>query len=248
MSETVEKHGATCARMLVVQALAYVVFIAAALAFSATQDPLGGPAATGVAVVAVAVLAVFHVCWPFRAGVADRVIGAAAGLLSLACVSTALGSVVVPASDAIMNDELARNTYPMMRWAAAVAGLLVLLTVVAFGRQMAREERSHLIRALSHCVTGGAASLSLGGWVFLPYVVAAGRNAGATGNMPKFVALIAAMAVVALLLAYASVFWLRELDPADNACEPWVGVALLPVMLFGLAVFAAALLIQIVGW
>ena len=172
---------------------------------------------------------------------ADRIIGVVAGVLSLACVSTSLGSMVVPANDAIMSNELARNTYPMLRWAAAVAGLLVLLTVVAFGRQMAREERSHLIRALSHCVTGGAASISLGGWVFLPYVVAAGRHAGATAGTTKFVALIVVMVVVALVLAYASVFWCRELDAADNVREPWVGVALLPVMLFGLAVFAAAL-------
>ena len=78
--------------------------------------------------------------------------------------------------------------------------------------------------------------------------MAAGRHAGATAGTTKFVALIVVMVVVALVLAYASVFWCRELDAADNAREPWVGVALLPVMLFGLVVFAAALLIQIVGW
>ena len=248
MSETMEEHGAKCTRMLGVQALAYVVFIVVALVFSAMRGPRDGVSSASVAVVAVVVLAVFHVCWPFRAGMADRIIGAVAGVLSLACVSTSFGSMVVPANDAIMSNELTRNTYPMLRWAAAVAGLLVLLTVVAFGRQMAREERSHLIRALSHCVTGGAASISLGGWVFLPYVVAVGRHAGATAGTTKFVALIVVMVVVALVLAYASVFWCRELDAADNAREPWVGVALLPVMLFGLVVFAAALLIQIVGW
>jgi len=247
MSESMEKRGAKCARMLGVQALAYAVFIAVALAFSAMQGPSGTAGATGIAVVAVVVLAVFHVCWPFRAGIADRIIGAVAGVLSLACVATALGSKIVPASDAIMGNELTRNTYPMMRWAAAVAGLLVVLTVVAFGRQMARENRSHLIRALSHCVTGGAASISLAGWVFLPYVVAAGHDVGGSLGMPGYVALIAVMVVVALLLAYASVFWLKELDPADDARAPWVGVAMLPVMLFGLMVFAAALLVQIVG-
>lgn len=247
MSESMEKRGAKCARMLGVQALAYAVFVVVALAFSAMQGPSGTTDAAGIAVVAVAVLAVFHVCWPFRAGIADRIIGAVAGVLSLACVATALGSKIVPASDAIMGNELTRSTYPMMRWAAAVAGLLVVLTVVAFGRQMARENRSHLIRALSHCVTGGAASISLAGWVFLPYVVAAGHHAGGSLGMPGYVVLIAVMVVVALLLAYASVFWLKELDPADDARAPWVGVAMLPVMLFGLMVFAAALLVQIVG-
>ena len=50
----------------------------------------GASSSGGVAVVAVALLAVFHVCWPFRAGMADRIIGAVAGVLSLACVSTSL--------------------------------------------------------------------------------------------------------------------------------------------------------------
>ena len=110
MSESREKRGAKCARMLGVQALAYAVFIAVALAFSAMQGPSGTAGATGIAVVAVVVLAVFHVCWPFRAGIADRIIGAVAGVLSLACVATALGSKIVPASDAIMGNELTRNT------------------------------------------------------------------------------------------------------------------------------------------
>ena len=126
MSETVEEHGAKCTRMLGVQALAYVVFIVVALVFSAMRGPMDGVSSASVAVVAVVVLAVFHVCWPFRAGMADRIIGAVAGVLSLACVSTSFGSMVVPANDAIMSNELTRNTYPMLRWAAAVAGLLVL--------------------------------------------------------------------------------------------------------------------------
>ena len=110
MSETVEEHGAKCTRMLGVQALAYVVFIVVALVFSAMRGPMDGASSASVAVVAVVVLAVFHVCWPFRAGMADRIIGAVAGVLSLACVSTSFGSMVVPANDAIMSNELTRNT------------------------------------------------------------------------------------------------------------------------------------------
>ena len=94
---------------------------------------------------------------------------------------------------------------------------------------------------------GGAASISLAGWAFLPYVVVTGQFVEGEASTGKFVALIVAMIVVALLLAYASVFWMKELDPAEDAREPWVGVAMLPVMLFGLVVFAAALLVQIVG-
>lgn len=248
MSESVEKRGAGCARMLAVQAAAYAVFIVVALLLSAVSGPMSETVVYGLAAVALIVLVVFHVCWPFRAGLADRIIGVVAGLLSLVFVSTTLGEKLVPANEKIMNDALLRNTYPMMCWAAAVAGLLVLLTVVSFGRQMLREERSHLIRALSHCVTGGAASISLAGWAFLPYVVTAGQFAKAEVITTKFVVLVVAMIMAALLLAYASVFWMKELDPAEDAREPWIGVAMLPVMLFGLVVFAVALLIQVVGW
>lgn len=248
MNESVEKRSAGCARMLGVQAAAYVVFIVVALLLSAVRGSMSTTVVYGLAAVALVVLVVFHVCWPFRAGVADRIIGMVAGLLSLVFAATTLGKKLVPSDEKIMNDELLRNTYPMMCWAAAVAGLLVLLTVVSFGRQMLREERSHLIRALSHCVTGGAASISLAGWAFLPYVVVAGQFVEGEASTGKFIALIVAMIVVALLLAYASVFWMKELDPAEDAREPWIGVAMLAVMLFGLVVFAAALLVQIVGW
>ena len=235
-------------RMLGVQALAYVALVAVALVSASVCGPLGDAVFYGLAAVVLVVLVAFHVCWPFRAGMADRVIGFVAGVLSLIAVATPVSTLLLPMNARMFASALHRNTYPMARWAAAVAGLLVLLIIVSFARQMLRAERSHLIRALSHCVTGGAASISLAGWVFLPYVVASGQSAVELMIVPKFVALVAVMVVVALMLAYASTFWLKELDPDPSVRAPWVGVALLPVMLFGLMVFAAALLIQVVGW
>ncbi|NMN01952.1 hypothetical protein [Bifidobacterium panos] len=238
--ETTAKWDA--GRMLGVQALAYVVLV-----LTSVCGPLADVVFYGLAVVALVVLVAFHVCWPFRAGMADRVIGFVAGLLSLIAVATPVSTLLLPMNARMFASALHRNTYPMARWAAAVAGLLVLLIIVSFARQMLRAERSHLIRALSHCVTGGAASISLAGWVFLPYVVAS-QSVVELVIVPKFMALVAIMVVVALVLAYASTFWLKELDPDPSVRAPWVGVALLPVMLFGLMVFAAALLIQVVGW
>ena len=235
-------------RMLGVQALAYVVLVVVTLLLAPACGPLADVVFYGLAVVALVVLVAFHVCWPFRAGMADRVIGFAAGVLSLIAVATPASTLLLPMNARMFASALHRNTYPMARWAAAVAGLLVLLIIVSFARQMLRAERSHLIRALSHCVTGGAASISLAGWVFLPYVVASGQSAVELVIVPKFVALVAVMVVAALVLACASTFWLKELDPDPSVRAPWVGVALLPVMLFGLMVFAAALLIQVVGW
>ena len=235
-------------QMLGVQALAYVLLVGVALLLASVCGALSDAMFYGLAVVALVVLVAFHMCWPFRAGMADRVIGFVVGVLSLVAAATPVSTLLLPMNAQMFASALRRNTYPMACWAAAVAGLLVLLIIVAFARQMLRAERSHLIRALSHCVTGAAASISLAGWVFLPYVVASGQNAVDLAIAPKFVALIVVMVVAALLLAHASTFWLKELDPDPAVPAPWVGVALLPVMLFGLMVFAAALLIQVVGW
>lgn len=235
-------------QMLGVQALAYVVLVGVALVLASVSGSLGDMVFYGLAVVALAALVAFHVCWPFQAGVADRVIGFVVGVLSLIAAATPMSTLLLPMNAQMVASALRRNTYPMACWAAAVAGLLVLIIIVSFARQMLRAERSHLIRALSHCVTGAAASISLAGWVFLPYVVASGQSAVELAIVPKFVALVAVMVVAALVLAYASTFWLKELDPDPAVPAPWVGVALLPVMLFGLMVFAAALLIQVVGW
>lgn len=96
MNESVEKRSAGCARMLGVQAAAYVVFIVVALLLSAVRGSMSTTVVYGLAAVALVVLVVFHVCWPFRAGVADRIIGMVAGLLSLVFVSTTLGEKLVP--------------------------------------------------------------------------------------------------------------------------------------------------------
>lgn len=264
--------------MLGVQAGAYLLFavfggVWAGLSVSGADAAAKGVAAlpSGVAPALIAamlfVLCCFHANWPFRATLVDRAIGVIVGLLSVIAVSSPLMSIY-GISDVDAGDPMKLRTYPMAKWAAAVAGLLVLLTIVSFARQMARENRSHLIRALSHCVTGGAASISLAGWFYLPYVAVAGRAslsggaAGAGAGVPAgagvgsvtpnevgagvFIGVVIVMALFAVVLAVASVWWLDELDPDPKTRSPWVGVALLPVMFYGLVVFAAALFLQLV--
>lgn len=196
-----------------------------------------------VAVLIAAVLVAFHVFWPFRATMIDRAIGLIAGVLSLVGVSLPLLSIVEPGGDGDA-DPLKLRAYPMASWAATVAGLLVVLTIVSFARQMLRAERSHLIRALSHCVTGGAASISLAGWAFMPYIGATRPSMGVGTGV--YVGVIVVMVLFALVLGTASVWWLKELDPAPEDRSPWIGVALLPVMFYGLVVFAAALFLQLI--
>lgn len=253
------RWGAKRGAMLGVQAFAYVVFVLIGVAWggftAGSPDSTGGATAVPAAVAGAMivpmlfVLGDFHMYWPFRATLVDRAIGLIAGALSIVCAASPLLSIYGP-SDVAAADPLKLSAYPMASWAAAVAGLLVVLTIVSFGRQMARENRSHLIRALSHCVTGGAASISLAGWAFLPYVTIAGRAsfAGASGavGVGAFLGVVALMVLFALVLAVASVWWLGELDPDPAARHPWMGVAMLPVMFYGLVVFAAALFLQLI--
>ena len=72
--------------------------------------------------------------------------------------------------------------YQLVRWAACFAILLIAATIIAFGRQMVRAERSHLIRALSHCMTGAVVSVSAAGWCFVPDLIDMGSATMALGD------------------------------------------------------------------
>ena len=50
---------------------------------------------------------------------------------------------------------------------------------------------------------------------------------------------------MAVALTVCSYFWHRDADPEPDARSPWIGLALLPVMLTGLAVGLAALAIVV---
>lgn len=143
-------------------------------------------------------------------------------------------------------------------WIAGVGGLLILLIVISFGRQMARENRTHLIRSLSHSVVEGVAMIASAGWCFLPVLLptthsrAAAMSAasGATVDMFSNVTttwVVAAIVtvLVAVALTVCSYFWHRDADPEPDVRSPWIGLALLPVMLTGLAVGLAALAIVV---
>ena len=181
----------------------------------------------------IALLAVFN---PFRDGVAGHAISVIAGLLSVVCATTMmLGRAIFPAG---LGDE---DTFWMQEgWIAGVGGLLILLIVVSFGRQMARENRTHLIRSLSHNVVEGVAMIGSAGWCFLP--IRSGENAASTdyGSTTAW----AVAVIVALLLIIAldacSYWWNRDADPDPQSKNPWIGIALLPVMISGIVVGIAS--------
>ena len=135
------------------------------------------------------------------------------------------------------------SVLPWYSWALAMGLLLVVLVVFSFGRQMAREKREHLIRALSHAVTSGVAALAVAGWCFLPDLGAM----LAKGTVAGTVALII-LIVLALALAVASTLWVRDADPDPDIRYPWIGTGLMPVMLMGVTIAATALVLgRIIG-
>lgn len=220
-------------RMLLVQLSAYALLIAAAAV------TLPGAAPTAPRVVACLTLVVFLVFWPLRGTILDRVVTLLFGAASLMFVTVPFPAGKVPPDQTAADG----STLPWYSWALAMGLLLVMLVVFSFGRQMAREKREHLIRALSHAVTSGVAALAVAGWCFLPDLGAM----LAKGTVAGTVALII-LIVLGLALAVASTLWVRDADPDPDIRYPWIGTGLMSVMLMGVTIAATALVLgRIIG-
>ncbi len=144
--------------MLLAQLTSYVLFIAA------TVIPSPGTVPIIPLIIAALTLAAFVVFWPFRGSILDRIVTLVFGAISLIFVIVPFPTSEVPPDQTAAD----RSVLPWYSWALAMGLLLVVLVVFSFGRQMAREKREHLIRALSHAVTSGVAALAVAGWCFLP--------------------------------------------------------------------------------
>lgn len=236
------------AKVLAIQIIAYVVLVALALVPGMMYGDAAKPAAVPFTIIASLAMVVLLVVFsPFRDGVAGHVIAAIAGLLSAICATTVmLGNVIFPAGL-----DGGKSFSMEEAWIAGVGGLLIVLIIVSFGRQMARENRTHLIRSLSHSVVEGVAMIASAGWCFLPVLLPTTHSrAAATVDMFSNVTttwVVAAIVtvLVAVALTVCSYFWHRDAAPEPDARSPWIGLALLPVMLTGLAVGLAALAIVV---
>lgn len=220
-------------RMLLVQLSAYALLIAAAAVTLPGADP------TAPRVVVCLTLVVFLVFWPLRGTMLDRVVTLLFGAASLMFVTVPFPAGKVPPDQTAADG----STLPWYSWALAMGLLLVMLVVFSFGRQMAREKRDHLIRALSHAVTSGVAALAVAGWCFLPDLGAM----LAKGTVAGTVALII-LIILGLALAVASTLWVRDADPDPDIRYPWIGTGLMSVMLMGVTIAATALVLgRIIG-
>lgn len=209
----------------------------------------GGAGVIGVNVVIVAIMVAFVVCSPLRDGTVGHVISCVFGAAALLAANTSWLSTVLFAAYACAGADgsACPTRLPvwtrMAAWLAAVGALLVVLIVVSFARQMARAERSHLIRSLSHNVLEGMAMISNTGWCFLPVYMSL-SDAGAD-NLVMIVSAVV-MVLLGLTLAAASRWWMAEADPDEHARAPWVGITVLPVMFCGALIPVAGLLSMVI--
>ena len=129
-------------------------------------------------------------------------------------------------------------------WIAGVGGLLILLIVVSFGRQMARENRTHLIRSLSHNVVEGVAMIGSAGWCFLSTLlpIRSGENAASAefAVSPAWTVSVIVSLLLIVALDACSYWWNRNADPDPQSKNPWIGIALLPVMISGIVIGLAS--------
>ena len=149
------------------------------------------------------------------------------------------GRAIFPAG---LGDE---DTFWMQEgWIAGVGGLLILLIVVSFGRQMARENRTHLIRSLSHNIVEGVAMIGSAGWCFLSTLlpIRSGENAASTefAVSPAWIVSVIVSLLLIVALDVCSYWWNRNADPDPQSKNPWIGIALLPVMISGIVVGLAS--------
>ena len=157
-------------KVLAIQIVAYVVLVALALVPGIAYGDSANPAVVPFTIIgSLAMIALLVVFSPFRDGTAGHVIAVIAGLLSVVCATTMTLGRAIFAADATGGKDFSMED----GWIAGVGGLLILLIVISFGRQMARENRTHLIRSLSHSVVEGVAMIASAGWCFLPTVLKA---------------------------------------------------------------------------
>ncbi len=191
---------------------------------------------------------------PFRDGIAGHVIAAIAGLLSVVCATTVtLGRVIFAADVAGGKDFSMEDS-----WIAGVGGLLIVL-IVDILRTADGPRKPHAPHPLAVAQRGRRRCHDRQRGLVLPagapadnafQAAAMSAASGATVDMfsnvtTTWVVAAIVMVLVAVALTVCSYFWHRDADPEPDARSPWIGLALLPVMLAGLAVGLAALAIVV---
>lgn len=225
-------------RVLILEIACYVVLIALACipgsgSITSTQFSF-----TACAVAVMIILLAFFA--PLRDGLAGRIISIVLGLCGMVVATTpALGQWVFEQVGARHDYQPAY--YTAAGWMPGVAVLLVTLIVLGFIRQMARPVRTNMLVQMSHMIMDGVCSIAASGWIFLPLMVQEARQWDAMR-----IGIAVVVVLIAVALCVVSHLWYRDAQPLPEAQQPWIGFALMPVMLTGAAVGTAALVMSVV--
>ena len=222
------------------QLIVYILLFASAAALAAA-----GPVVAGVwtAAVSTVLIAILLWRWPLPALAADR------GVNIVTCVICGVCSVAAGLPSA------GGQLRTLERWGVVFGLVAVMLVVASFGRQLLRVERTHFLRSLSGELVGGVCSLMVGGWGFLPALMARAAWALTHDRDVQTVAALMWIVVAVTGLGIASLSWVRENGTTDARIlggrrmrqNPWLGLSVLPVMISGSAVYMAALALNLTG-
>ncbi len=220
--------------VVITQLVAYAaLLIVAALVSIWPSDPV---LIVWTILVAVTGLGALLRWWPFddtfRTSVVERMVSGLAGI----CAFVAAGMVV---PHLVRDPGAATSRASITSWAVVFGILVTVLVIVGFITQMLRTVRSHLIRSLSHAVFGGIACVSAAGWCFLPVFIAIALTSGGGKHVAGVVIVMAVVLLILLSLGAAAASWWRE--GAEDGSHDYIGVALLPVMIGGIAMYMATL-------
>ncbi|KFI66155.1 hypothetical protein [Bifidobacterium cuniculi] len=223
---------------LLVQLVAYAGLVALACIPGSGNTTSATFSFTAFAVAVMLVL--FEFFSPLRDLAAGRVIAVVLGLCAMVAASTPfVGTLVFEVAG--RDHDLSGAAVVCAGWLAAAATLLTVLVVGGFLRQMLRRDRPDMIVQMGHMDLDGVAAVCASGWCFLP-VMFHEASAPDAARM----AVLAAVAVVAVLLAWVGRQWVSDARPLDGARCTWIGFGLLSVMLTGGAVGVAALVMWLV--
>lgn len=190
------------------------------------------------------ILLTFLALWPLHGNIVDRIIALCSGIASTWCATFALKGWL-PQSVIIDNETVSMSKFiaaikPYERWAVSFALILVAATFITFLRQMLRENRTNLVRNLSHTLTASIACAALPGWMFLPSII---RFMPSLRNTEGGILVAALCVLMVILLSGLSYLWVRNncKNYYENNVTRDVAISLLPIMFSGMLIYIAGL-------
>lgn len=190
------------------------------------------------------ILLTFLAFWPLQGNIIDRIIALISGIASAWCATLALKgwlpqSVIIDYETVSMSKFIAA-IHPYERWAVSFALILVAATFVTFIRQMLRENRTNLVRNLSHTLTASIACAALPGWLFLPSIIRFMPSLRSTDGGILVAALCTFMLIVLSGLSYLWVLRNRN-EFYKGSVTKDIAFVIMPIMFSGMLVYIAGL-------